>query len=38
MKEMYCGQLGIDEAVYNFGNYVLENLKEPFEAIHEVAE
>ena len=38
MKEMYCGQLGIDEAVYNYGNNVLENLKERFEAIDEVAE
>lgn len=27
MKEMYCGQLGIDEAVYNYGNNVLENLR-----------
>ena len=35
---MYCGQLGIDEAVYNYGNNVLENLKERFEAIDEVAE
>ena len=38
MKEMYCGQLGIDEAVYNYGNNVLENLKERFEAIDEVAD
>ena len=29
---------GIDEAVYNYGNNVLENLKERFEAIDEVAE
>ena len=27
MKEMYCGQLGIDEAVYNYGNNVLEKFK-----------
>ena len=27
-----------DEAVYNYGNNVLENLKERFEAIDEVAE
>ena len=31
---MYCGQLGIDEAVYNYGNNVLENT----EIIDEVPE
>ena len=38
MKDMYCGQLGISEEVYNYGQQVLEGLKERFDKIDEVAE
>ena len=38
MKDMYCGQLGISEEVYNYGQLVLEGLKERFDKIDEVAE
>ena len=38
MKDMYCGQLGISDEVYNYGQQVLEGLKERFDKIDEVAE
>ena len=38
MKDMYCGQRGISEEVYNYGQQVLEGLKERFDKIDEVAE
>lgn len=38
MKQMYCGQLGINEAVYNYGETVLGSLKERFAEIDEIAE
>ena len=31
MKNMYCGQLGISEEVYNYGQKVVKELKERFE-------
>ena len=38
MKNMYCGQLGISEEVYNYGQKVVKELKERFEKIDEIAE
>ena len=37
IKEMYCS-LGIDEEVYNYGQTILDSLKERYEQIDRVAE
>ena len=38
IKKMYCGQLGISEAVYNYCEDILAGLKKRFEDIDRIAE
>lgn len=38
IKEMYCGQLGISEAVYDYCENIIDGLKERFEKIDSIAE